>query len=146
MAEKPSMQELIRILKKDLEFMKHDSEGILLYGSCVKDSASERSDIDICIIKPRIRGLLNRIFQKIGDKYDFKIFEDLPLYVKIDIIENYRVVYGDESSISYYMYHFRKKWEDEKYRIISNRFNTVSEMDRTRRKWLETRRQIPVKG
>lgn len=140
------VEKLIRGLKKEFEFIKDDVEGILLYGSYAKNTADERSDIDLCIIKPQTQGILKRIFQKVGDKYDIKVFEDLPLYMKIDLIENYRVVYGDEPSISYYLYRFRKNWEDMRYRIMSNRFHTVSEMESKRRKWLETRRQIPVKG
>jgi predicted nucleotidyltransferase len=94
---------------------------------------------------PGKSGILQRIFKKVGARYDIKIFEDLPLYVKINVIENYRIIYGDVSSISYYLYGFRKKWEDMRRRIIDNRFHSVSEMEMTRRKWLETRRQIPVK-
>lgn len=137
---------LISRLKEEFEFIKDDAEGILLYGSRATNTADERSDIDICIIKPRITGILNRIFQKVGGRYDIKIFEDLPLYVKMDVIENYRVIYGDEPSISYYFYHFRKNWKDMKYRIMSNRFKTVTDMTMTRRKWLETRRQVSYKS
>lgn len=133
-------EELILKLKKDLEFIKDEAQGILLYGSCAMNTANERSDIDICLIKPRTTGILNRIFQKVGGRYDIKIFEDLPLYVKMGVIENYRVIYGNESSISYYLYHFRKNWEYMKHRITSNRFKTVTDMTMTRRKWLETRR------
>jgi predicted nucleotidyltransferase len=139
-------EELILRLKKDLEFIKDDTQGILLYGSCASNIANERSDIDICLIKPRTTGILNRIFQKVGGRYDIKIFEDLPLYVKMDIIENYRVIYGNEPPISYYLYHFRKNWEDMRHRINSNRFKTVTDMTTTRRKWLETRRQVSYKG
>ena len=139
-------EELIVKLKKDLEFIKDDAQGILLYGSCATDTANERSDVDICLIKPRTTGILNRIFQKVGGRYDIKIFEDLPLYVKMDVIENYRVIYGNEPSISYYLYHFRKNWEDMRHRITSNRFKTVTDMTMTRRKWLETRRQVSYKG
>jgi predicted nucleotidyltransferase len=139
-------EELILKLKKDLEFIKDDAQGILLYGSCAMNTANERSDIDICIIKPQTTGILHRIFQKVGGRYDIKIFEDLPLYVKIDVIENYRIIYGDEPSISYYLYHFRKNWEDMRHRITSNRFKTVTDMTTTRRKWLETRRQVSYKS
>ena len=139
-------EELILKLKKEFEFIKDDAQGILLYGSCATDTANERSDIDICLIKPQTAGILNRIFQKVGGRYDIKIFEDLPLYVKMDVIENYRVIYGNEPSISYYLYHFRKNWEDMRYRITSNRFKTVTDMTTTRRKWLETRRQVSYKS
>lgn len=139
------VEKLISKLNKEFEFINDEVEGILLYGSCAMNTADERSDIDICIIKPGTHGILQRIFQKVGDKYDIKIFEDLPLYIKMNIIENYRVIYGDEPSISFYLYGFRKNWEDMRYRIMSNKFRTVSEMENKRRKWLETRRQIPIK-
>ncbi|PWB54318.1 MAG: nucleotidyltransferase domain-containing protein [Candidatus Methanoperedenaceae archaeon] len=139
-------EELIIKLKREFEFIKDDVEGILLYGSCAMNTANERSDIDICLIKPRTKGILNRIFQKVGGRYDIKIFEDLPLYVQIEVIRNYRVIYGDEPSISYYFYHFRKNWEDMSYRITGNRFKTVTEMTTTRRKWLETRGQVSYKS
>ncbi len=139
------LEVLLARLKKEFEFIGSEVEGILLYGSYAKSTADERSDIDICVIKPKNRDVLTRLFTKVGDRYDVKIFEDLPLYVKIGIIENYMVVYGNEPEISYYLYHFRKKWEDMRYRIMSNRFSTVSEMTIARRKWLDTRRQISVK-
>jgi len=75
-------EELTLKLKKDFEFIKDEAQGILLYGSCAMNTANKRSDIDICLIKPRTTGILNRIFQKVGGRYDIKIFEDLPLYVK----------------------------------------------------------------
>jgi predicted nucleotidyltransferase len=137
---------LLGVLKKDFEFISSELLGILLYGSYAKNTADKRSDIDICIVKPRKREVLTRIFAKVGSKYDVKIFEDLPLYVKMDIIGNYGVIYGSEPEISYYLYHFRKEWEDMRYRIMSNRFRTASEMADARRKWLDTRRQIPIKA
>lgn len=137
---------LLASLKKDFEFISGELLGIILYGSYAKNTADKRSDIDICIIKPRKREVLTRIFAKVGSKYDVKIFEDLPLYVKMDIIGNYGVIYGSEPEISYYFYRFRKKWEDMRHRIMSNKFSTASEMAVARRKWLDTRRQIPVKA
>ena len=46
-------EELIIKLKKEFEFIKDEVQGILLYGSCAMNTANERSDIDICLIKPR---------------------------------------------------------------------------------------------
>src|SRR3989304_8844817 len=137
---------LIVSLKKDFEFISSEAEGILLYGSHAKGTADWRSDIDICIIKPKKHEVLNSIFAKVGGKYDVKIFEDLPLYVKMDIIENCRVIYGSEPEFFYYFYRFRKKWEDMKYRIMSNRFSSASEMAVARRKWFDARRQISIKA
>src|SRR5574340_343915 len=152
MSEKPkkrsyklSSEDLLAILRKEFESISGEVEGILLYGSHAKGVADKRSDLDICIIKPRGRDVLIRIFAKVDGRYDLKIFDDMPLYVKMGVMEGYKVIYGSEPEISYYLYGIRKKWEDMRHRIISNRFSTVSEMDMARRKWLETRRQIHVK-
>jgi predicted nucleotidyltransferase len=143
---KSSVEALLAHLKKEFEFIGNEVEGILLYGSHAKGIANKRSDIDICLIKPEKRDALTRIFAKFGDKYDVKIFEDLPLHVKIGVIENYRAIHGNEPEISYYLYGFRKQWEDMRHRITSNKFRTLSEMITTRRKWLDARRKIPVKA
>ena len=135
-----SAEMLISSLQKEFEFIKDEVMGILLYGSFAKETADSRSDIDICLVKPADHGILIKIFKKTGGKYDIKIFEDLPLYVKIDIIENYKIIYGDEPRISYYLYGFRKNWNDMRHRIMSNKFRSLSEMELTRRKWHERRR------
>lgn len=122
MTNKLPLENLTIFLKKEFEFTKDDVQGILLYGSHARKDADERSDIDICLIKPKNNGILSHIFQKVTNKYDLKIFEDLPLYIKMEIIENYTIIYGDEPSISYYFYHFRKNWEDMNYRIKRNSF------------------------
>ena len=141
-----SAEILITSLQKEFEFIKDEVFGILLYGSYAKETADSRSDIDICLIKPNDRGILTKVFKKIGARFDVKIFEDLPLFVKMGIIGNYRVIYGDEPQISYYFYGFRKNWNDMRYRIMSNKFRSLSDMELTRRKWNEGRRKIQVKG
>jgi predicted nucleotidyltransferase len=146
MKNKLPIENLVIFLKKEFEFIKDDVQGILLYGSHVRQCADERSDIDICLIKPRNNGILGQAFKKVASKYDLKIFEDLPLYIKMEIIENYIIIYGDEPSISYYFYHFRKSWEDMKYRIKSNRFSILKEMTLARRKWLGSRKQVSIKN
>jgi predicted nucleotidyltransferase len=145
MKNKLPLENLTIFLKKEFEFIKDDVQGILLYGSQARQYADERSDIDICLIKPRNNEILGQVFQKVANKYDLKIFEDLPLYIKMEIIENYTIIYGDEPLISYYFYQFRKNWEDMKYRIKNNRFSTIKEMTLARRKWLESRKQVPIK-
>jgi predicted nucleotidyltransferase len=54
------IEKLIIKLQKELEFIKDDVEGILLYGSCASDTGDLRSDIDICIVKPRKNCILSR--------------------------------------------------------------------------------------
>ena len=129
-------------LINDFKFIKKDVSGILLYGSHAKGSEDMRSDIDICIVKPRNPGILKKIYAKLGDKYDVKIFEDLPAYIKLEVVENYKVIFGIEPDISYYFYGFRKLGQDMIYRISKNQFSSVREMVMTRKRWLNARRKV----
>jgi len=52
---------------------------------------------------------LGRVFERVGGKYDIKKLEDLPLHIKMDIINNHQVIIGDEVELSYYFYRFRKE-------------------------------------
>lgn len=130
----------IASLKNDFEFISRDVSGILLYGSHAKMIADRRSDIDICIVKPRSRKVMERIFAKLGNKYDVKAFEDLPVYVKMEVISDYKVIFGSEPDISYFFYGFRKLGQDMKNRIFANRFSSAREMVTARKRWLNARR------
>ncbi len=123
-------------LKKEFEFIRDEVEGVLLFGSAVKGELTTRSDIDIALVRPSTRSVLFRLFERVGDKYDIKIFEDLPLHIKMDIIHNHQVIIGDEVELSYYFYRFRKEWKDMEYRIKSNQFRSVLEMINQRRAWM----------
>ncbi|MDK2988166.1 MAG: uncharacterized protein PWQ47_1304, partial [Methanothermococcus sp.] len=77
--------------------------------------------------------------RKLGGKYDLKIFEELPLYIQINIIKNFKgnVIYGDELELSEYFYKFRKLWRDMEHRIKENTFSSVREKILLRRKFNE---------
>jgi len=53
-----------------------------------------------------------------------KVFEELPLYVQIEVIGNHVAIYGDELDLSEYFYQFRKLWKDMEHRIRENRFES----------------------
>lgn len=130
----------IASLKNDFEFISRDVSGVLLYGSHAKGVADMRSDIDICIVKPQSSKVMERIFAKLGNKYDVKVFEDLPVYVKMEVIDNYKVIFGNEPDISYFFYGFRKLGQDMKKRILANGFSSAREMVTARKRWLNARR------
>jgi predicted nucleotidyltransferase len=47
-------------------------------------------------------------------KYDVRIFEELPLHIQIQIIENHEIIHAKDIYEMYeYFYHFRKLWEDQ---------------------------------
>lgn len=54
-------------------------------------------------------------------------FELLPLHVKMEVIKDYRVVFGERTDISYYFYSFRNVWEDQERRMERNRFDSVGD-------------------
>lgn len=137
-------------LKTDFAFIKDEVQGVLLFGSAARGELSKRSDIDIALVRPGTKGVLRKVFARLGQKYDVKIFEELPLPVKMDVIQHHLVIFGDDVELSYYFYRFRKEWNDVEHRIRNNQFNSVRELINQRRAWLlsskmENERTIPQK-
>jgi len=106
----------IERIKRDLEFLFDKVLGILVYGSIAKDEENERSDIDICIVAPNKDS--SKIFKEtLPLNYDIKIFELMPLYLKMEVIENHKILYAEDIHELYeYFYFFRKLWNDQKHR------------------------------
>jgi predicted nucleotidyltransferase len=113
-------------VKNDLLFL-HESfwqdqvQGVLLYGSVARSDAGPRSDIDLCIVAPEAAdkaALWREFISHIRDnRYDVRIFELLPLHIKIAVIEEGLVVYArDILELYEYFYPFRREWEDQKHR------------------------------
>ena len=51
--------------------------------------------------------------EDVTEKYDIKIFETLPLYMKAEVLENAVVVWvDDEPEMMYYLYRWRRLIED----------------------------------
>ena len=105
----------------------------ILFGSALSQHfIPERSDIDIAIITQKKDKNANvSIWEAILGQnppiYDVKIFELLPLYMQIDIITNYLVIFGNSLEISEYFYYYRKLWKDMEIRINNNQFNNIQE-------------------
>ena len=132
---------MIEKLKEDFEEFKDRVFGILLYGSYAKDEYTKRSDIDICLVGVD-KDTYMEILGKLGNKYDIKIFEELPLYIKIDIIKNHKVIFGDELELSEYFYKFRKIWRDMEKRVRENQFKSVREKVMLRRRFNAKKEEI----
>ena len=84
----------------DFAFLADDDEvlAILLFGSAARDDADQRSDKDICIVAPELSDprtrlvFLRAIFERLdvtGKRYDLWFFEELPLYMKIQVVEHH---------------------------------------------------------
>lgn len=95
---------------------------VIIFGSWVNNEMTNRSDIDVSIISKNHNKIENidfysNLIGKVDPLYDVKLFELLPLYIQGDILEHYQVVFGDEVEISYYLYRFRKLWQDNLVKI-----------------------------
>ncbi len=105
---------------------------LILFGSAVEGGIRPKSDIDIAVISRNKNKKENIELQKVilgkyPRQFDIRIFELFPIYIQISIIENYKVIFGNPLEISEYFYYFRKKWDDCKYRILSNQFSSYHE-------------------
>lgn len=133
------VEETIETFEEQFSWIKDDDRilAVLLFGSVVKDEEHCRSDIDISIVVPGsshyyydCEGVSNRdvkssdVLMKafrntdvITNEFDVHIFEDLPLRVKMDIIEDHEIIYtADKFGMYEYFYNYRKIWEDQKHR------------------------------
>ena len=106
--------------------------GILLYGSYIKNVETSKSDIDICIVAPsenKVK-LLAFILDKINvvsKKFDIRFFSELPLYIKIQVIEEGQLIYSlDEFDLYEYFYFYRKLWADQKHRQVISKEEILS--------------------
>jgi predicted nucleotidyltransferase len=118
------MKEILALLKEKYE--------VILFGSAVEGGMRPESDIDIAVITRNKSKNYNIELQKslLGKfplKFDVRVFELYPIDIQISIIKNYKVIFGNLLEISEYFYYFRKKWDDCKYRILSNQFKSYHE-------------------
>lgn len=109
---------------KMMEYFKlliDDVLGMLIYGSVATGASTERSDIDVCVVAPLVADKVRfsrTILANVKDvRYDVRLFELMPLYIQMDVIEHGTVIYTQDIYELYeYFYGFRKLWEDQKAR------------------------------
>jgi predicted nucleotidyltransferase len=126
----------------DFAFLTDDKEvlAMLLFGSGARDDADQRSDRDICIVAPELRDartrlvFLRAIFDRLdvrGKRYDLWFFEELPLYMKIQVIEHHEVILcRDLPALYEYLYFYRKLWGDQKHRQDLGKLELLEVLDK----------------
>jgi len=132
--------ELLETLKEDFKEFADSCLGILLYGSYVMGVETKRSDVDVCLVKPE-EGVFDKVLRKLGGKYDVKVFEELPYYVRIEVIKNHIRVY-EKDELDFYLYKQRKIWKDMERRIRENEFRSLEEKIQARKRWLRAKKEI----
>ena len=116
-------------IKKDFGEIKEGVLAILIYGSYEAGDANVRSDIDVCVIlKNNDEKEINNIYRKIlrisakNEKYDIRIFEQMPLFMKHQVMENGKIIYAkDGRELEEYFYFFKKLWQDQSVNWIEAR-------------------------
>ncbi len=115
-------------INSDLSFLKKDNRilAIIIFGSQTSDENSIQSDKDLCIVAPNIKNkenmkeILESIYRNVdisGKKYDIWLFEELSIYMKIQVIEHHKIIYCKDIPALYeYFYFYRKLWKDQKHR------------------------------
>jgi hypothetical protein len=92
-----------------------------LFGSEAEDRPITR-DVDVCVVAAEAKNkatLLLDVFSRIGSlRYDVWIFEELPLYMKAEVIRKHRVLWcRDFEKLYCYFADFMKIWRDQGIRI-----------------------------
>lgn len=127
-------KDIVAKVMADLEFLqdpiwREQILGVLLYGSQATGEAGPSSDIDLCIVAPQATDhsfLWRKFISHLRDsRYDVRIFELLPLYLKAAVMEQGVVVHcKDEPELYEYFYPFLRDWQDQKHRQTMTREET----------------------
>lgn len=110
-------KEFFEEMKRELLPLKSYGRAVVLYGSVLTEHfVPGRSDIDVAVVtmkRKNNRSLMREVLGKVNpNKYDVRVFELLPLYIKAEVVKNYLVVYGDEGEVGEYFYFWRKLCRD----------------------------------
>ena len=96
------IKELLEKIKNTQDFDK--IKFIILYGSVAEGKERTDSDIDICVYydgkDEEAFNFRFRILSEFDEKYDIKIFQHLPLYVKIEVLKG-KVIYCKDKKFLY---------------------------------------------
>lgn len=110
-------------LTRILEPIEEDIMGAYLFGSHARGTATPQSDIDVCLVagpEREARDVLATAWRKTRlrqEGYDVRIFEELPMYLKAQVLEEGELVFTrDEPAMSEYLRRWRKLWADQAHR------------------------------
>ena len=95
-------------------FVKKHVLAVLYYGSSIDGTSHTYSDIDICIVAPKLtknkRKEICSAFS--SQKCDLKFFDELPIIVKKEIMHAHRVLYAaDEKELFEYFLFWQKVYD-----------------------------------
>lgn len=119
--------EIDELVKNSVEILKNIQgfekvRFIMLYGSSVEGIPRAESDIDLCIdidsdTDYERSSFRLKVLSELPDLFDVQIFEQLPLYVKKEVIKGKVIFCRDEEYLYETAISVIKEFEDFKYRF-----------------------------
>jgi len=96
------MEETEKVVEKILKFGGEHVKFIILYGSKSTNKQTPMSDTDIAVYydasKEQRFKFRMKILGRVDDNYDIQIFQDLPLYIKKDVIKG-KILYTSDKRL-----------------------------------------------
>lgn len=113
------MEQEIKKITNELEKI-NNIFAVILYGSYANGNANKKSDIDICLVlKTEDNRIIKDVYKKtlyisgMSEKYDIKIFENMPLSLKIEVIKKSKILScKNNQELEEYFYFINKLWKD----------------------------------
>ncbi|MEF8848465.1 MAG: nucleotidyltransferase domain-containing protein [Candidatus Thermoplasmatota archaeon] len=98
------MSEINSVVEKIKKLGGDKVKFIILYGSQSTNKQTPLSDVDLAVFydgskEERFRFRM-KILGRVPEKYDIQLFQDLPLYVKNEVIKG-KVVYNSDTKLIY---------------------------------------------
>ncbi len=98
------MEKTEDMVEKIKKLGKEKVKFIMLYGSQSTDKQTPMSDTDIAVYydgkKEERFKFRMKILGRVDDKYDIQIFQDLPLYIKKEVIKG-KILYTSDKKLIY---------------------------------------------
>ena len=123
----------IEDIRKELDWLRNIEtiHSVLIFGSYLHDEKPR--DIDICLVtlgKNLDLETYGEITMRAPKYYDITVFEELPLYIKIYVIENNIVLLSrDKHELYEYFYRYRKIWRNQKYRNRMTKHDIIKTLE-----------------
>ncbi len=120
--------------------------GVFLWGSHAEGTATVRSDVDVCIVggldatPGDVLRAAWRLPAAADPRFDIRVFEELPLHLKADVIERGVLILSRDAPALYeYLRPARREWEDQAHRNRMRPEEVALMMEAWRRRALRSR-------
>ncbi len=91
--------------------------GLMLFGSRVSGEQTRKSDTDVCVVvgdRNKVKEVWDWVLESgVTEKYDVKIFELLPLKLKVSVMKGKVLWTKDLGELQYYFWKYKRIWDDE---------------------------------